>query len=215
MYFPTFSTLGKVAQSLAWVILAFLILTLSLVKAGWEMAVEKRLGDELREVSVNTEIVVDGNSRKSCYRFPESRVLPGSLTYQMKLWRDQLWWHYAPPGLAKAKTANLIADKRMMEAVRLVEEDVDNELVWETSYRAVEWLNRARSYIQKVDENQAEKEFWEDRLDEAGITYRGLLVSFSKKCSNGVQYMELTKKLNYPNEETYQKPAKIIVGETI
>lgn len=211
MFSPQIGNLGKVALTSGFIILAAVILALSLTKAGWEVAYGTKMGDSLREVSVLTETKEFGDIRRSCYKFPETRILPGFLLYEVKLARDYLWWYYAPHDLAKVKTANLIADKRMMEAVRLEQEDPDNRIIWDTSQKAVEWLIRAQDHLTKVEEKEGEKEFLETKMEEAKLTYRNILNSFSKSCPDGVQYQELTEKLNNSNEK-YPPPYEESAG---
>ncbi|MFA6602711.1 MAG: hypothetical protein WCT01_02805 [Candidatus Shapirobacteria bacterium] len=200
MFSPRQFTLGKFALIILFVTIATSVLALSIAKAGWEIAYETKMGDGLREIAITTETKKDGITHKSCYWFPETRVLPGFFLYEIKLIRDNLWWYYAPNDLAKVKTANLIADKRMMEAVRLEEENPQNVMIWETSLKAVEWINRAQAYLGKVEKGEGEKEFLKFKLTEARLTYKSILNSFSKSCDNGVQYQQLSEKLSKPDE---------------
>jgi len=181
------------------------ILSISLVKLGWDRAMAQNLGDELREIPVNA----------GCYKFPETRVLPGDLTYGIKLVRDQIWWWYTEDAISKVKMANLLADKRMMEAVRLADKDSSDGHVLEAAKEATGWLAEAEFQLTKVKGNPDEVRQLKAKLKEARLVYKDILLSLSERCPNGLKYQELADKLSRLNEENIYAKNKFSKAENI
>lgn len=174
----------KVGISLGAMVLGLLILFVSLVRTGWEMTRLDLGGEGLKTEPIYFEIrQPDGGIIKDYYKIPDSKVLPDDPTYGLKRWRDWLWYYLAGNSESRARTALLIADKRMGEMMKTGKLEVARE--------AVAWLVLASQYPPIGGQ-----------VYKASLAYQQEVERIGKKSEkDGVKYLELSKKLKEISDE--------------
>lgn len=153
------------------------ILFVSITRAGLEKTIEENRGEELRKIPVEVEISTSsGETLIRVYRMPQVNVLPSSLAYPLKEYRDFLWLKLCTNPLQKSRVALLIADKRMNEAKMLLDRGMAGVAI-DAGRKAVESLKYAESLIEGgvgvPEENQQGV-----KIREAGEAYEAILTKY-------------------------------------
>jgi hypothetical protein len=150
-----------------------LILVVSLARAGLTIAQENT--EEIKKNEV-WFVMTDkfGNRESKSYKLPEVRVLPSSMFYGFKRIRDYLWLSFSS-GMDKPKIAILMADKKVTEYQKLVDEG-NNQLAVEAGIEAVDKLKYVDELISTINpQNDQTREIHQQVL-RGGLAYKEIFV---------------------------------------
>lgn len=154
------------------------ILTLSLIRTGLIIAQEN--GDDVKRNEI-WFVATDkfGNKESKSYKLPEVRTLPDSMFYGFKRVRDYLWLAFSS-GTDRAKIAILMADKKVTEYQKLVENG-NGQLAVEAGIEAVDKLKYVDDLISKITPQNDQTKEIHQRVLQAGLAYREI---FAKEKEN-------------------------------
>ncbi len=154
---------------------SIIILYISFVRAGLERVKENRNYDKLRNVPISFQFKNNlGELENYCYNLPESRTLPDSPWYFIKNLRDKFWVDFTNNPLEKANILLLIADKKLEEAIKLVEKGREN-LGDETVKDAILKLEKSKNIVESLDQKDIEVMKMNTKIDEATRAYKYLI----------------------------------------
>lgn len=157
--------------------LALTILYVSFARANLERVESDEKYDKLRKISISYQWQNESGEKEfSCYKLPESNILPNNLFYFLKKIRDDLWIQFSHKPIDKAKIILLVADKKIAEAIILQGKNINNNLIdknikeafkkLEMIEKIVSSLNKDDLEIQKIIQNTNRAKFFYQYVDE-------------------------------------------------
>lgn len=181
------------------VVVGVAVLFGSLILTGLEILANENGTDELRTIPIEyTKEMDNGEKILRTYKVPESEVGPDDAKYLLKKMRDELWINLSKTPKEETEVCLLVADKRMFEAVELIKEEKDCQLVEKTLGEAVDNLKRAKNSLIK-ETNKVEINNLKQKVDQAGLAYEDIVKSFnykSEKMENIINDLEIWNQKN-------------------
>jgi hypothetical protein len=154
----------------------------SLVLTGLEIMANDKKTDSLRSVPIEyTEEMENGEKILRVYKVPESKIGPESKEYLIKKMRDRLWIDLSQTPKDKAEVCLLIADKRMFDTVKLIENNRSEKLILKTFDETIFHLKEAKKMLSEEDEEDIEILKVDQQIDRAGLAYEDIVKSLNYK----------------------------------
>jgi len=175
----------EVVNSLPYLILSLVfglvILFVSMTRASFELMAKE---DGEAKLRVSPVVFVmreeDGAMQEYSYKLPEVKTLPNNPFYGFKKLRDYLWLSFSQGDVKKAKTAFLLADKKMAEARELIIEG-EIRIALEASQEGLEKLKYADTLLSRSMEKGDEVRQMREEIYLAGMAYGEIV----KEVENG------------------------------
>lgn len=142
-------------------VLGVIIAIVSFLGASRELILMDDKLTELRKIPVDS------------YRFPETGMLPDNIFYRFKEWRDWWWLKTTDNREKRVELAIFQADKKWLEAVRLIKKGEIKLAVW-AGRNGLDRLQYASLQKEGVLDEWKRKEF-ERTLAQAVAAYRELI----------------------------------------
>lgn len=174
----------------------------SLILTGLEIMANDLKVNNLRSVPIEyTKEMVNGEKISRVYKVPESETNPDSLNYLIKKIRDELWINLSETNKDKSEVCLLIADKRLHEAVNLIEKKESDDLVSKTLEEAVNNLNEAKITLLKENQKDIEIGKINQQINQAGLAYEDIVKSFNYKSEEINKIIDDLEKFNQKNSQ--------------
>lgn len=174
----------------------------SLIFAGLEIMANDNGPDNLRTMPIEyTEEMENGEKILKTYKVPESKVGPDETKYLLKKMRDGLWMNLSKTPEKKSEVCLLVADKRMFEAIELIKDKKDNDLVMKTLEDAVFNLKKAKDTLIDEDGEKVEIKNLKQQVDRAGLAYEDIVKSFNYKDEKIDQIINDLEDWNQKNQQ--------------
>jgi hypothetical protein len=172
-------------------VFAFIILFISLSRAGLEIAAKQQ----------GQYGVVPVDFIDSTYKLPPVDTLPTSPFYGFKRLRDYLWLTFSSGPVKKSQIALLLSDKKMAEAIALFNND-QSEMGLDAGSEAVDKLKYADRLIVNSKKEDILKKQIEAQIIQTGGAYAEIMTSINKTFGlDEAKYQKIITDLNKLNEE--------------
>lgn len=172
-------------------VFAFMILFISLSRAGLEIAAKQQ----------GQYGVVPVDFIDSIYKLPPVDTLPTSPFYGFKRLRDYLWLTFSNGPVKKSQIALLLSDKKMAEAIALFNND-QSEIGLNAGIEAVDKLKYADKLIANYEKEDIFKEQMEIQIFQTGNAYKEIMTSINNTFGlDEAKYQQIITDLNKLNEE--------------
>lgn len=172
-------------------VFAFMILFISLSRAGLEIAAKQQ----------GQYGVVPVDFIDSIYKLPPVDTLPTSPFYGFKRLRDYLWLTFSNGPVKKSQIALLLSDKKMAEAIALFNND-QSEIGLNAGIEAVDKLKYADKLIANYQKEDIFKEQMEIQIFQTGNAYKEIMTSINNTFGlDEAKYQQIITDLNKLNEE--------------
>lgn len=172
-------------------VFAFMILFISLSRAGLEIAAKQQ----------GQYGVVPVDFIDSIYKLPPVDTLPTSPFYGFKRLRDYLWLTFSNGPVKKSQIALLLSDKKMAEAIALFNND-QSGIGLNAGIEAVDKLKYADKLIANYQKEDIFKEQMEIRIFQTGNAYKEIMTSINNTFGlDEAKYQQIITDLNKLNEE--------------
>jgi hypothetical protein len=196
-----FRTSSQIALAIIFVVFAFIILYISLVRASFGLMTKDNNEDKLRKNPIEYTIINKDGQSTCTYKLPEVGTLPGNPLYGIKKIRDFMWVNLSKNPAQKAEVLLLLADKTMAEAIRLSQSQ-KFELALDTSEEAINKLKYADKAISEINRKNIQVRELEQQIIKAGCAYRkALLIINQDNKLNEEKYKKVTGELEKWNQE--------------
>lgn len=183
------------------IFLSILILYISFARVGLEVIANNSDENDLRVNPISYVTDVNNVISENVYKLPEARMLSNNPLYCVKRLRDFLWISLSKEPINKSKVALLVADKKMTEAIQLLQQN-NLEAALDTSEEAFIKLKYADSAVSQISQQSTESHQIKGQIIKAGYAYREILDSMkSNGTLNEEKYKQIVKQLEKWNEE--------------
>ncbi|MFA6007240.1 MAG: DUF5667 domain-containing protein [Candidatus Shapirobacteria bacterium] len=173
---------------------AGMILLVSVSRASLEVVNREEMEDTIRVESVKI-------GDKTIYKLPQTGILPGNPLYIFKEARNWLWEKFSFGEERKARILLLLADKKMAECRKLVENG-EERLAFESGVQALDKLKYAYTVALGIRNDSIEKKQILKQIDEASLAYEIITGELKDKSIqqklNDFQKEEIQKKTYLP-----------------
>ncbi|HPJ17441.1 MAG TPA: hypothetical protein PK639_04445 [Candidatus Woesebacteria bacterium] len=176
-----------------------MIMFLSVAKM---MAEKYSLIENERKIrSINYEYCIEGVTGQ--YKLPQVTILPNFWQYPLKLIKDELWLYFTSEA-DKPRISLLIADRRMMEAMKMYQQKKE-KLAIETGIRAINKLEYADQLTSKSNKDNGEIRLLKKQLYIAGLVYKEAFGKNLSECKEADLFIKLINDWN--NKQISKKSA--------
>jgi hypothetical protein len=158
-------------------LVATVILLVSFSRASLEIVNRDEMENTIRveEVKMGDQII---------YKLPQAGILPGNPLYIFKEARNWLWEKFSFGDERKAKILLLLADKKMAECRRLIENG-NEELAFESGAQALDKLKYAYTVALGIKKNDSiEKRQVLSQIADASMAYEVITGELKNKSIN-------------------------------
>lgn len=174
----------------------------SLILTGLEIMANDMKANNLRSVPIQyIKEMPNGERISKTYKVPESEVDPDCLCYLIKKTRDKLWIRLSETSKDKSAVYLLIADKRIHEAVNLIEKEKDEFLIMETFEEAIDNLKAAKTVISEENKKDIEVYKIDWQINQAGLAYEDIVKSFNYKNEKSNKIINELESFNQKNNQ--------------
>ncbi len=185
------------------ILLSVLILFISLAKASLDIWASENNFEKARSCPV--EFVVsekDGQVEKGSHYLPGITILPGNPWYGLKEVRDVFWMKLSGDYENRAKTALIIADKRMSVSRKLFEEQKNKTAIIKTG-EAFDFLVTAKAEWDRAKAKNPDLcNPVENQIFFAGLAYEEILAKIDSSFIEDLdKYNDMLNKIKAWNEK--------------
>jgi hypothetical protein len=151
------------------------ILYISFVMASLNRVIDDEKFDRLRKIQIT---YIDSKGEESCYKLPESRVLPNNIFYPIKELRDNLWVYFSRDKIDKLRILLLVRDKKI-EEVLLLKENGFNEKIIDAQMKKIKKISDELN-VNLINSNRLENKEIQQRIEKANEFYKFISEKFYK-----------------------------------
>jgi hypothetical protein len=164
------------------ILISLVILFWSLILTGLENMRDDKKTNNLRVFPIEYIKEMDnGEKILKVYKVPESKVGPENIKYPIKKFRDKLWINLSQTIKDKSEVYLLMADKRIFEAVELVKNKRNEDLIAKTIDEAFCNLKEAKKILIEEDKENIETIKINQQINQAGLAYEDIVKSLNCK----------------------------------
>lgn len=200
-----YSVLSKIIRNILVICFGLAILFVSVARTGLNLLAQGNGIDEVKKSEVKfLKTFEDGEKIEGTYKLPEPGMLPSNGLYGFKNFRDVLWLMFSQ-GIEKPKVTLLIADKKLVEFVKLTENG-NRELAIESGNEAIDKLKYASDLLQSAKITDTQSKQLRTQVLWAGLAYYEVISRNESEFQiENEKYRNLLTRIDVWNKEQEKK----------